>query len=150
MFYPCYKIRECISEIKKLNKIENLINQTIQERNGKINSLKINEEEKKKATKDLDKNISQSRVKYNIIHNKLYDIINTLVKYGCALDENTLCEKGLTCLSEEDNKEVWDGMDYLITKIDEYYIEVETKLILELELCLFRLNKIKKVDYLNA
>ena len=149
MYYPCYKIRDCISEIKKLNKIKNLINLTIQERNGKIKSLKINEEEKKKLTKELDKNISQTRVKYNIIHNKLYDIIGTLGKYGCALDENHLCEKGLTCLSEEDNKEVWDGMDSLISNIEEYYIEVETKLILELELCLFRLNKIKKIDYLN-
>ena len=148
MNYPCYKIRDCISEIKKLNKIKNLINLTIQERNGKINSLKINEEEKKKLTKDLDKNISLTRVKYNIIHNKLYDIIGTLGKYGCALDENHLCEKGITCLSEEDNKEVWEGMDYLISNIEEYYIEVETKLILELELCLFRLNKIKKIDYL--
>ena len=149
MDYPCYKIRETINEVKNLNKIKNIINQTLQERNNKIRLIKINEEEKKKITKDLDKNISQAKVKYNIIHNKLYDIINILVKNECAMDENNLCEKGLKCLKKKDNEEIWNGMDYLISKIQEYYIEVETKLVLELELCLFKINKIKKIDYLN-
>ena len=54
------------------------------------------------------------------------------------------------CLNKKDNDEIWEKMDDLFDKIENFYIEVETKLILEIELCLFRLNKIKKIDYLIA
>ena len=134
--------------IKKLNKIKNLINLTIQERTNKINSLRISDEEKKKITKELDKKLSQTKVKYNIIHNKLYDIINTIVKCECCNRDDLVCNGGLMCLKENDNEEIWKNMDILFDKIENFYNEIETKLVLELELCLFRLNKIKKIDYL--
>ena len=149
MSYQCFKISQSISLIKKLHKIKNLINDSILERNKKINSLKINEEEKNKITKDLDKKLSQFKVKYNIIHNKLYDIINIIVKCECCNRDDMNCNGGLMCLKENDNEEIWKGMDLLIDKIENFYIDVETKLILELELCLFRINKIKKIDYLS-
>ena len=150
MNYQCFKISQTITLIKKLNKIKTLINQTIKERASKINSIKINEDEKKKLTKELDKKISQFKVKYNIIHNKLYDIINTIVKCECCVRDDMICNGGLMCLNEKDNEEIWKNMDILFDKIENFYNEIETKLILELELCLFRLNKIKKIDYLTT
>ena len=149
MSYPCFNISQCLSLVKKLHKIKKLINDTILEKNKKINSLKINEEEKNKITKELVKKLSQFKVKYNIIHNKLYDIINTIVKCECCIREGHQCDGGVMCLKENDNEEIWKEMDYLIDKIENFYNEVETKLILELELCLFRINKIKKIDYLS-
>ena len=148
MAYQCFKISQCLSLIKKLHKIKNLINDCIIERNKKINLVKINEEEKNKITKNLDKTISLFRTKYNIIHNKLYDIINVIVKCECCIRDDMVCNGGIMCLKENDNEEIWKEMDYLIDKIEIFYNDVETKLILELELCLFRLNKIKKTDYL--
>ena len=150
MTYQCFKISQCISMIKKLNKIKNLINNTILERNNKINSIRINEDEKKKITGELDKRINLGKNKYNIIHNKLYDIINNLVKCECCIRDDMICNGGLMCLKENDNEEIWKEMDSIFDKIENFYLEIETKLILELELCLFRLNKIKKIDYLIA
>ena len=149
MDYPCYKIRDIINEIKTLNNIKNLINQTIKERKQKINLIKINEEEKKKITKDLDKNISQAKVKYNIIHNQLYATINIMVKSECCVKDDMICNSGVMCLARKDNDEIWSLMNSLIEQIQGFYIAIETKLILELELCLFRINKIKKIDYIT-
>ena len=149
MDYPCYKIRDIINEIKTLNHIKNLINQTIKERKQKINLIKINEEEKKKITKELDKNISQAKVKYNIIHNQLYNTINVMVKSECCVKDDMICNGGVMCLAKKDNEEIWNLMNSLIEQIQEFYIAIETKLILELELCLFRINKIKKIDYVT-
>ena len=137
-----------MSLIKKLHKIKNLINDCIIEKNKKINLIKINEEEKNKITKNLDKAISLFKTRYNIIHNKLYDIINVIIKCECCINDNMICNKGVICLKENYNEEIWEKMDYLIDKIENFYNDVETKLILELELCLFRFNKIKKTDYL--
>ena len=86
--------------------------------------------------------------KYNIIHNKLYDIINTIVKCECCVRDDMICNGGSMCLNKNDNEKVWENMDLLFDKIENFYNEIETKLVLELELCLFRLNKIKKIDYL--
>ena len=149
MSYQCFKIIKCLPLIKKLHKIKNLINDTILEKNKKINPLKINEEEKNKITKELNKKLSLFKTKYNIIHNKLYDIINIMVKCECCIRDDMECKGSMMCLKENDNEEIWKEMDYLIDKIEIFYNEVETKLILELELCLFRINKIKKIDYLS-
>ena len=90
MSYQCFKISQVIPVVKKLNKIKNLINLTIQERTNKVNVLRINEEEKKKITKELDKKLSLTKNKYNIIHNKLYDIINTIVKCECSIRDDMI------------------------------------------------------------
>ena len=149
MTYQCFKITQSISLIKKLHKIKNLINDSILERNKKISLIKINEEEKNKITRDLDKALSLFKTKYNIIHNKLYDIINIIIKCECCVRDDMICNGGIMCLKENDNEGIWKEMDYLIDKIGNFYNDVETKLILELELCLFRINKIKKIDYLS-
>ena len=136
--------------VKKLNKIKTLINETIQERSNKIDTIHVNEVEKKKITKELDKKLSLLKNKYNIIHNKLYDIINIIVKCECCIRDDVICNGELLCLKKKDNEEIWKNMDELFDKIENFYNEVETKLIMELELCLFRLNKIKKINYLIA
>ena len=56
--------------VKKMNKIKNIINNTIRERLDKVDVLPINELEKKKITKELDKKLLLVKNKYNIIQNK--------------------------------------------------------------------------------
>ena len=149
MSYQCFKISQAIPVVKKLNIIKNLINQTIQERTNKIEKIWINDEEKKKKiTKELDKKLSLLKNKYNIIHNKLYDIINIIVKCECCIRDDIICNGDSLCLDKKDNEKIWENMDDLFDKIENFYNEVESKLIMELELCLFRINKIKKINYL--
>ena len=75
MTYQCFKISQTISVVKKLNKIKNIINDTIRERIDKVDVLPINELEKKKITKELDKKLSLVKNKYNIIHKTNYMIL---------------------------------------------------------------------------
>ena len=121
MTYQCFKISQTISLVKKLNKIKTLINETIQERSNKIDSLHINEVEKKKITKELDKKLSLIKNKYNIIHNKLYDIINIIVKCECCIRDDMICNGGSMCLNENENEKVWENMDWLFDKIENFY-----------------------------
>ena len=150
MIYQCFKISQAIPVIKKLNDIKNLINDVIKERREKIDSISINDLEKKKLTKELDKKITQVKIKYNIIHNKLYDIIDLLEKCECCVRGNINCEGDSMCLKPKNNEEIWFEMDTLFEKERVFYEEVETKLVMELNLCLFRLNKIRKISYLIA
>ena len=149
MANQCFKISQAISIIKKLNDIKTLINDVIKERREKIDSLSINDPEKKKITKELDRKITNIKIKYNIIHNKLYDIIDVLSKCECCIKEEE-CKGESLCLKQNDNDEIWFEMDTLFEKVRLFYEEVETKLVTELNLCLFRLNKIKKISYLVA
>ena len=150
MTYQCFKISQTISVVKKLNKIKNIINDTIRERLDKVDILPINELEKKKITKELDKKLSLVKNKYNIIHNKLYDIINILMTCECCVRNDMVCNGGSMCLKPKENEEIWIEMDSLFDKIINFYEEVETKLVIELELCLYKINKIRKISYLIA
>ena len=136
--------------VKKSNKIKKLINDTIQERLNKVETIHVNEVEKKKITREFDKKLTLLKNKYNIIHDKLYDIINIIVKCECCIRDDMICKGGSMCLNEKDNEKIWENMDELFDKIENFYNEIETKLVMELELCLFRLNKIRKINYLIA
>ena len=150
MTYQCFKISQSITMVKKLNKIKNIINTTIRERLDKVDVLPINELEKKKITKELDKKLTLLKNKYNTIHNKLYDIINILITCECCVRDDMTCNGGVMCLKPKENEEIWIEMDSLFDKIINFYEEVETKLVIELELCLYRINKIRKISYLVA
>ena len=148
MSYECFKISQAITVVNKLNKIKNIINATIRERGEKVDILSINELEKKKITKELDKKLTLVKNKYNIIHDKLYNIINILTSCECCVRNDMKCQGGVMCLKPKENEEIWIEMDSLFDKIINFYEEVETKLVIELELCLFKINRIKKISYL--
>ena len=150
MSYECFKISQTITMVKKLNKIKNIINTTIRERLDRVDILPINELEKKKITKELDKKLTLVKNKYNIIHEKLYNIINILMSCECCVRNDMICKGGIMCLKPKENEEIWIEMDSLFDKIINFYEEVETKLVIELELCLHKINKIKKISYLIA
>ena len=150
MRYECFKISQAITIVKKLNKIKNIINYVIREKSNRIDPLSINELEKKKITKDLDKKLTQVKNKYKIIHDKLYNIINLLTECECCVRKDMKCQGGVMCLKPKDNEEIWLEMDGLFDKVINFYDEVETKLVIEIELCLYRVNKIKKINYLVA
>ena len=149
MIYQCFKISQTLIIIKKLDKIKNIINDVINEKKNKIDQFPISEFDKKNIIKDLNKKISLFRNKYNIIHNKLYNIINTVNSCECCIRNDIRCEGESMCLTPEENEEIWSDMDYIYEKITNFYDEVETKLVIELNLCLFKLNQIKKINYLN-
>ena len=150
MTYPCFKLSQTLSVVKKLDKIKIIINEIIDEKRHKIDSFSISDLEKKNITKELNKKISLIRNKYNIIHNKLYNIINVINSCDCCINDNMKCEGGDMCLSQKENEEIWKEMDSMFEKISNFYDEIETKLVIELNLCLFKLNRIKKLNYLVA
>ena len=150
MTYQCFKISQTITVVKKLYKIKNIINNIIEERNNKIKGVAINELEKKKIVKDLDKKIQLTKNKYNIIHNKLYNIINILYSCECCINDDLKCSTESMCLKPKQNEEIWTDMDILFNKITNFYEEVESKLVIELNLCLYKINSIKKINYLIA
>ena len=136
MANTCYKLSYLVNPIKDLNEIKNIINSLTEERR----------EKDEKYFKDFDKNFKVLKNKYNIIHNKLYNIIFVVMTSECCLSEK-LCEVGkIGCLSEKDNNLVYSEMRKLRSKIYRFYDEVETKLVAEFNLCLFK----NKINYLLA
>ena len=149
MSYQCFKISQTLPVIKKLEKVKTIISELINEKKNKIDPFPISESEKRNITKELNKKIILVSNKYNIIHNKLYNIINILNTCECCIRNEVKCEGTPMCLSSKENEEIWGDMDEIINKINDFYDEVETKLVIELNLCLFKLNRIKKINYLK-
>ena len=145
--FPCLKLSQVIPLVDKMEKIKIIIiMECIRDRYSKIENVGLNEVQKKK---ELDKKLTLTKNKYIILHGKLYDIIDEIVKCECCSNSNHICKGDVFCLNHEDNKKIWEEMDGLFNKITTFYDEVENKLVLELELCLHRINKVRKVKFFD-
>ena len=149
--FPCIKIRDIIQLIKKLEKIKKIIKECNSERSEKIENIYnkegINEIEKKYQLLNLDKRLKLTTKKYILLHNKLYNIIENIIKFECCVNSNKQCKKDATCLKNKDNDKYLEITDELYNEIDNFYNEVETMLVVETEICFHKLNKIKKINY---
>ena len=72
------------------------------------------------------------------------------MKCECCVRDDMICNGGAMCLKPKENEEIWIEMDNLFDKIVNFYNEVETKLVIKSDLCLYRINKIRKISYLIA
>ena len=147
--YPCLKVSQVIPLVEKMEKIKIIIGDCVKHRYGKIENIGINEIQKKNYTKELDKRLTLTKNKYVLLHGKLYDILDEIVKCECCSSLEHICRGDVFCLKQEDNKKLWEEMDGLFNKIINFYEEVENGLVLELELCLHRINKIRKVKFFD-
>ena len=147
--YPCLKVSQVIPLVKKMEKIKIIINDCVKDRCEKIENVGINELEKKNYTKDLDKRLTLLKNKYVILHGKLYDIIDEIVKCECCNNLDHICRGDVFCLKQKDNRKLWEEMDGLFNKIIKFYDDVESMLVLEKELCLHRVNKIRKLKFFD-
>ena len=148
--FSCLKVKNLDYLIVQLYKIKKIINNSIREKKEKIDPLAVNELEKKKITKELNRKLALIINKYNIIHNKLYHILDLISNYECSIDKRNNCEKNNFCINSKENEELWLELDGINEKINSFYYEIKVSLISETELCLFRINKIKKISYLIA
>ena len=153
---PCLKIDRISVLIKKMEKIKIIIKDCLIDRNQRIEEIynkeintRVNEEEKKKQLEEMDKRITLTKKKYILLHNKLYDVIEILLSCKCCSDNGMKCMKESCCLNEKDNKKVYDIIDDLFNKIQDFYDEVETNLVIETEICFHKLNKIKRIDFFS-
>ena len=147
--FSCLKVTNLGSLMINLFKIKTLINKCIRQKKEKIDTLDIRVE-KLKIIKELNKKLNFAIDKYNIIHNKLYHILDLISNYECSTSKINNCEKNNFCIDSKENEELWLEVDNLYEKINSFYYETKVSLISEIELCLFRLNKIKKISYLLA
>ena len=147
--FPCLKVSQVIPLVKKMEKIKIIIKDVRFDRYERIENISINELEKKKQTKDLDKRLTLCQNKYILLHGKLYDILDEIVKCECCNSPNHICRGDVFCLKQEDFKKLWEEMDGLFNKIINFYDEVESMLVLETELCFHRINKIRKVKFFD-
>ena len=147
--FPCLKVNQVIPLVEKMEKIKIIIMDCIRDRYVKIENVGMNEMQKKNFTKELDKKLTLTKNKYVILHDKLYDIVDEIVKCECCSNLDHICRGDVFCLKHEDNKKIWEEMDGLFNKIINFYDEVENKLVLELELYLHRINKIRKVKFFD-
>ena len=151
--FPCLKIRDIFTLIKNLEKVKFIIKECINERTNKIENiynkdfLNINEMEKKYQLLDLDKRLKLTTKKYILLHNKLYNVIENIIKCECCVNSNKQCKKDSSCLKNKDNDKYLEITDELHNEIDNFYNEVETMLVVETEICFHKLNKIKKINY---
>ena len=148
--FSCLKVTNLGSLMINLFKIKTLINKCLRQKKEKIDTLDINEVEKLKIIKELNKKLNLVTNKYNIIHNKLYHILDVISNYECSTSKINNCEKNNFCINSKENEELWLEVDSLYERINSFYYETKVSLISEIELCLFRLNKIKKISYLLA
>ena len=146
---PCIKVKQVIPLVEKMEKIKIIIMDCIRDRYVKIENVGINEIQKKNYTKELDKKLTLTKNKYVLLHEKLYEIIDEIVKCECCSNLDHLCRGDVFCLKQEDNKKIWSETDELFSKIINFYDEVENKLVLESELCLHKINKIKKIKFFD-
>ena len=147
--FPCLKVSQVIPLVKKMEKIKNIIKGCVGDRCERIENIGINKLEKKKQTKDLDKRLALTKNKYILLHGKLYDILDEIVKCECCNNLEHICRGDVFCLKQKDNKKLWEEMDGLFNKIINFHDEVESMLVLETELCLHRINKIRKVKFFD-
>ena len=145
--YPCIKIYQFNYLIKKLKKVKSTIRKCENDRFKIIENVEISKIEKKNLTKSLDKKLSLVKNKYVIIHNNFYELINEVMKYECCTNINRECKKDVLCMKKEDNDRVLKSISDLNNKIVNFSKEVETYLVIENELCLHRINKIKKIKF---
>ena len=152
--YPCLKVSQVIPLVKKLEKIKIVITNCADNRNERIENIFKNEldgrvtvMEKKNLLKELDKKLYQMKNIYAVIHNKLYDVVETIHKCECCVNPSRICKGRVMCLKSEENKKLWEEMDKLSVSVLNFYEEVESKLVLETELCFHLLNKIKKIKF---
>ena len=146
---PCIKINQVTPLVVKMEKIKKIITDCVRERNVKINSVGIEEEFKKNLTKELDKKLTLTKNKYLLLYNKLYEIIDKMVKCECCSNLDHECKGDVFCLEPEESKKIWNEMDGLFSKIINFYEEIKNKLLIEIELCLYRINRIKKIKFFD-
>ena len=154
--YPCLKIYQLIPLIKKLEKIKLIIKDCYNIRNIKIENIfrgdladKLSVREKKNFVKELDHKLETSEAKYNKIHKELYGVIDEIYGCECCINKNMICKGGSMCLKIKDNKKLWDMVDKISVTSYNFYDEIESMLVIETELCLYKLNKINKIKFFN-
>ena len=154
--YPCLKIYQIITLIKKLEKIKFLIEDCKVCRNVKIKNIvtkdlgaRITSLEKKNLTKELDHILIQFTQKYRQLHNTLYSIVEEIHGCECCVNPSRICRGGTMCLKPEENQKLWEAVDKFSVGILNFYDEVESKLVLETELCLYRCNQIQRIELLD-
>ena len=145
--YSCLKVRQLNYLIDIMNKIKNIIKKCNEAKIDKIDPLSIIEIEKKKLTKELDKKLNLVKNRYDLLHSKLYNILDIIINCECSNSKKNNCKKDSLCLKSKENEELWLERDNLYEKILKFYQEIKINLILETELCLYRVNKIKKINF---
>ena len=145
--YPCMKIYQFDYHLKKLERIKYIIKSCENDRYKIIENVEINKIEKKNLTKDLDKKLEIVKNKYVLFHSEFYELINEIIKYECFSDINRECTKDALCMSNEDNNRVRKTIKVLFNKITKLYGNAKSDLIRENELCLYKINKIKKINF---
>ena len=65
----------------------------------------------------------------------------------CCVTPDHTCNKDSCCLKLSDNEKVWNTIDELHNELNDFYLEIETGLVVETEICLHKLNKIKKISF---
>ena len=154
--YTCLKIITIKNLIKKLEKIKIIIKDCSVDRTQRMESIfsrevntNFNEEDKKKQLEELDKRLKLYKKKYVLLHNKLYNVVEILLSCPCCKMNDHNCERDGRCLKSVDNDKVWEIVDHLHNDLQNFYDEVETMLVVETEICLHKLNKIKKIKFFD-
>ena len=148
--YGCVKVKHFNTLILNLAEIKQIINFCLTQKIEKLDKADINKTDKNKMIKDLNKKLTPVINKHNIIHNKLYNIIDIISNYECSISLSDDCKKDNFCINSKENEELWMEVDELYNKLNVFYYEIHISLIRETEFCLFKLNKIKKISYLLA
>ena len=110
----CLKLNGLIGLQKKLKKIKMIIvDCRKQTRRIKNSETSVSKEELVKFYENHQK-ISESFVKkYDVMHDKLYDVIEKLYKNKCCSNEKIVCVKGKCCLKQSDNEKFFKIVDKL-------------------------------------
>ena len=152
--FPCLKITRINPLIKKLEKIKIIIKDCLKDRCERMENIfskevntNFNEKEKKKQLEELDKKLILYKKKYVLMHNKLYNVIEILIRCKCCSNGQHICNKDANCLKNGDNEKVWETVDDLHNELDNFYLDVETMLVVETEICFHKLNKIKSIRF---
>ena len=150
----CLKLNNINTLIKKLEKIKIIIKDCCRDREETIENIfnkelnaNLNERDKKKYTQSLDKKLNLYKKKYSLLHNKLYNVVDIIANCKCCVNIDHHCNRDSFCLKKEDNEKVWEIIDEIHNDFDNFYLDLELDLVVEKEICLHKLNKIKKINF---
>ena len=151
----CLKLSNINKLIKKLEKIKIIIKDCNTDRYKNIENIfskelasSLNESDKKKYTASLDKKLTLYKKKYYLLHNKLYNVVDTVINCKCCVIPDHHCNRDSYCLNKNDNEKVWELVDEIHNDLHNFYNDLELDLVLEKEICFHRLNKIKKIPFI--
>ena len=81
----------------------------------------VNEIEKKSQLENVEKRLKLTKNKYILLHNKLYNVVQSLLQCKCCYSSDHVCRKDSHCLKQDVNKSLWEIVDELHNSILDFY-----------------------------